>query len=33
MKHKPEDLTRLDHEAIAIALCDGVEMYLETLTA
>lgn len=25
------DLTLLDHEAIAIAICDGVEMYLETL--
>lgn len=27
-----EDFTRLDHEAISIALCDGVEMYLKGLT-
>lgn len=27
----PEDLTRLDHEAIATAICDGIELYLNEL--
>jgi N-acetylmuramoyl-L-alanine amidase len=27
----PEDFSRLDSELIAVALCDGIEMYLQTI--